>query len=58
MFDPLFSLKGKRTLITGGAGSIGTLIAKSFAERGAIVTVQDLDQTRIDDIKTSITTNN
>ena len=58
MFDPLFSLKGKRTLITGGAGSIGTLIAKSFAERGAIVTVQDLDQARIDDIKTSITKNN
>lgn len=58
MFDPLFSLKGKRTLITGGAGSIGTLIAKSFAERGAIVTIQDLDQARVDAVKTSITTNN
>ena len=58
MFDPLFSLAGKRTLITGGAGSIGTLIAKSFAERGAIVTIQDLDKTRIDDVKSSVSTKN
>jgi NAD(P)-dependent dehydrogenase (short-subunit alcohol dehydrogenase family) len=57
MFDPLFSLKGKRTLITGGAGSLGTLIAQSFAQRGAIVTLQDLDQSRIDTVKKSITSN-
>ena len=54
MFDPLFSLEGKRTLITGGAGSLGTLIAHSFAERGAIVTVQDLDHDRLDIVKSSI----
>lgn len=57
MFDPLFSLKGKRTLITGGAGSLGTLIAQSFAQRGAIVTLQDLEQSRIDTVKKSITSN-
>ena len=54
MFDPLFSLQGKRTLITGGAGSLGTLIAQSFAERGAIVTVHDLDKARVDAVKESI----
>ena len=48
----------KTALITGGAGSIGTLIAKSFAERGAIVTIQDLDKTRIDDVKSSVSTKN
>ena len=57
MFDPLFSLQGKRTLITGGAGSLGTLIAHSFAERGAIVTVQDLDKARVDAVKDSIVKN-
>jgi gluconate 5-dehydrogenase len=57
MFDPLFSLQGKRTLITGGAGSLGTLIAQSFTERGAIVTIQDLDQIRIDLVQASIREN-
>jgi len=57
MFDPMFSLQGKRTLITGGAGSLGRLIAQSFVERGAIVTVQDLDKARVDEVKDSIVKN-
>ena len=56
MFDPLFSLQGKRTLITGGAGSLGTLISKAFAERGADVTIQDLNQERLDEVRKAITT--
>ena len=55
MFDPLFSLQGKRTLITGGAGSLGTLISKAFAERGADVTIQDLNQERLDEVRKAIT---
>ena len=54
MFDPLFSLSGKRALITGGAGSLGSLIAHSFSERGAVLTIQDLEQTRVDAVKDSI----
>ena len=50
MFDPLFNLNGKRVLVTGGAGSLGTLISKAFAERGADVTIQDVNQERIDEV--------
>jgi len=54
MFDPLFDLKQKRVLITGGAGTLGALIAKAFAERGADVTIQDLNQERLDEVRKSI----
>ena len=54
MFDPLFDLKQKRVLITGGAGTLGALIAKAFAERGADVTIQDLNQERLDQVRESI----
>jgi len=55
MFDPLFSLQGKSTLITGGAGSLGTLISKAFAQRGADVTIQDLNKERLDEVRKAIT---
>lgn len=54
MFDPLFDLQHKRVLITGGAGTLGALIAQAFAERGADVTVQDLNQERLDDVCQSL----
>jgi NAD(P)-dependent dehydrogenase (short-subunit alcohol dehydrogenase family) len=54
MFDPLFSLDGKRVLVTGGAGTLGNLISKAFAERGAVVTIQDLNQERLDEVTKSI----
>ena len=56
MFDPLFSLDGKRVLVTGGAGTLGNLISKAFAERGAVVTIQDLNQERLDEVTKSIST--
>lgn len=54
MLDPLFNLAGKRALITGGAGSIGTLIAKTFSERGADIVIQDLNEERMIEVKNSI----
>lgn len=38
----MFDLKGKRVLITGGAGGIGFAAAKMFAEAGAHVVTTDL----------------
>jgi len=36
-------LNGKRAFITGGAGGIGSAIARAFADQGARVMVSDLD---------------
>ncbi|EMY35372.1 D-beta-hydroxybutyrate dehydrogenase BdhA [Arthrobacter crystallopoietes BAB-32] len=38
------TLKGRRALITGGAGGIGLAAGRSFAARGAHVVVADLDR--------------
>jgi NAD(P)-dependent dehydrogenase (short-subunit alcohol dehydrogenase family) len=38
------NLDGKHVLITGGAGGIGAAIAELFAEKGAVITVTDLQQ--------------
>jgi len=37
------SLDGKRLLLTGGAGALGKVIARTFAEAGADVAILDLD---------------
>lgn len=37
------TLKGRRALITGGAGGIGAACARAFASAGAEVTIADLD---------------
>jgi NAD(P)-dependent dehydrogenase (short-subunit alcohol dehydrogenase family) len=37
-------LDGKRAIVTGGAGGIGSAIAKRMAEAGAQITIADLDE--------------
>jgi 2-deoxy-D-gluconate 3-dehydrogenase len=44
MDESLFSLKGKRALVVGGAGEIGYAIAEVFLEFGASVVIVDKDE--------------
>ncbi|MEA5137781.1 bifunctional aldolase/short-chain dehydrogenase [Arcicella rigui] len=45
------ALSGRITLITGSAGGIGKAIAKKFAEEGACVVINDINQERLDGAK-------
>jgi NAD(P)-dependent dehydrogenase (short-subunit alcohol dehydrogenase family) len=45
--DPLFDLAGRRVLITGAGGALGSVMALAFAERGAHVGVHDIADDRV-----------
>src|SRR3954471_22064331 len=45
----LFSLAGKRVLITGGGQGIGLTLARGLAEAGAELLLNDLDAARLED---------
>jgi rhamnulose-1-phosphate aldolase/alcohol dehydrogenase len=45
------ALSGKIALVTGSAGGIGKAIAKRFAQEGAVVVLNDLNQDRLADAK-------
>ena len=47
-------LKGKRVLITGGAGGIGFHTAKSFIEEGCEVILTDINQGALDEAKSKL----
>ena len=42
------SLSGKIALVTGSAGGIGKAISRKFVEEGAVVVLNDMDQTRLE----------
>ena len=45
---------GKTVLVTGGAGAIGSATARLFLERGANVVLADIDNTRLERVKTHL----
>lgn len=52
--DPLFSVEGKRVIITGAGGSIGSLTAEAMAARGAIVGLQDISAEKVEPVRERI----
>src|SRR3990167_5961630 len=50
-FEMTFSWKGKRVLITGGAGMIGRELVEQLSELGANIMVWDNDLNRLKELK-------
>ncbi|NPA35728.1 MAG: SDR family oxidoreductase [Chlorobi bacterium] len=49
-----FSVKGKVAVVTGGAGVLGSNIAKSLASAGAKIVIIDIREEKVDEIVVSI----
>ena len=47
MTDPLFDLEDRAILITGAGGAIGSVIARSLADRGARLVIQDISEEKL-----------
>lgn len=54
----LFSLENKVILMTGGAGQIGSVIAKAYAGLGAKVVIADIDEEALKDVESQIKKDN
>ena len=53
--DPnVFDMTGRRVLITGAAGGIGSAMARSFSAHGATLVLADRNQTGLDELATSV----
>lgn len=52
--DRLFRLDGRTAIITGGAGAIGSAIARGFVAAGAAVAIVDRDADRADMLVTAL----
>ncbi len=50
----MFDLTGKRALVTGASGGIGSAIAKALAARGALVALSGTNETRLASIADAI----
>ncbi len=50
----MFDLKGKKALITGATGGIGSVIVKKLAEQGVIIGMSGLDKAKLDEFGKTI----
>ena len=57
MADRIFSVRGKRALVTGAASGIGLSFAETLAEAGAQVTLVDRDKAGVEAVQEKMTAN-
>jgi NAD(P)-dependent dehydrogenase (short-subunit alcohol dehydrogenase family) len=55
--DRIFSVRGKRALVTGAGSGIGLSFAEVLAEAGAEVTLVDVDKASLDTVQEEMTAN-
>lgn len=48
MIEQLFSLKGKRALVTGATHGLGMAMAKGLGMAGAVIIINDIDKAKLD----------